>query len=117
ARRLKGRDESEDLTHDLLIKISSRLDFEKLDNPEGYLFSAAANLLRDRKRHEKIACKHFIRDGPATEYTEGISPERILISKQSLRRIMAALNRLDRRARNVFILHRIEGMKYADIAR
>ncbi|MEM9965416.1 MAG: sigma-70 region 4 domain-containing protein, partial [Asticcacaulis sp.] len=38
-------------------------------------------------------------------------------SKQSLERIMVALEKLDGRARDVFILHRLEGMKYADIAR
>lgn len=117
ARRLGNRDEAQDLTHDLLIKVAHRADVEHMENPEGFLFSAAANVLRDRNRRDRIASRHFGELTSTEKYIEDISPERVLISKQSLERIMVALEKLDSRARDVFILHRLEGMKYADIAR
>ncbi|MFP1132853.1 RNA polymerase sigma factor [Asticcacaulis sp. W401b] len=116
-RRVRNRDDAEDLTHDLLIKIAHRTDVEKMENPEGFLFAAATNALRDRARHAKVADGYLQGQGVLENSFEGISPERVLISKQSLDRILLALEKLDERARDVFILHRLEGMKYAEIAR
>jgi len=115
-RRVRDPEEAQDMTHDLLLKLAHRSDVERMDNPEGYLFTAAANALKDRARHQGIAGRYLNEVSSTEKNIEAISPERVLTGKQSLARIMLALDKLDERARDVFILHRLEGMKYADIA-
>ncbi|MFT4089198.1 MAG: sigma-70 family RNA polymerase sigma factor [Asticcacaulis sp.] len=115
-RRVRDREEAQDMTHDLLLKLAHRSDVEKMENPEGYLFTAAANALKDRARHKVISTRYLLEAGNTQKNIEDISPERVLMNRQSLDRIMLALGKLDERAREVFILHRLEGMKYADIA-
>ncbi|WP_181404647.1 RNA polymerase sigma factor [Asticcacaulis tiandongensis] len=116
-RRVRSREEAQDMTHDLLLKLARQSDIEKMENPEGYLFTAASNALKDRARHNHIATRYLSETLSTEKNIEALSPERVLISKQSLERIMLALEKLDERAREVFILHRLESMKYADIAR
>ncbi len=116
-KRVGNAAEADDLTHDLLVRVAQRIEREPIDNPEAFLFTAAANLLRDRGRHQQIV-NRYLAEAPAhAENFEALSPERVLVSKQSLDRLLQALKELDPRARDVFILHRLEGMKYADIAR
>jgi RNA polymerase sigma-70 factor (ECF subfamily) len=116
-KRVHNQAEADDLTHDLLLRIAQRMQREDIENPEAFLFTAAANLLRDRGRHQQIVDR-YLADAPAhAENFEALSPERVVVSKQSLEQLLRALKELDPRARDVFILHRLEGMKYADIAR
>jgi RNA polymerase sigma-70 factor (ECF subfamily) len=116
-KRVHNHAEADDLTHDLLLRIAQRMQREDIENPEAFLFTAAANLLRDRGRHQQIVDR-YLADAPAhAENFEALSPERVVVSKQSLEQLLRALKELDPRARDVFILHRLEGMKYADIAR
>lgn len=116
-KRVNNAAEAEDLTQDLLLRIAQKMAREPIDNPEAFLFTAAANLLRDRGRHQQIV-NRYLAEAPAhAENFEALSPERVLVSKQSLEQLLQAFKELDPRARDVFILHRLEGMKYADIAR
>ena len=52
----------------------------------------------------------------AQRQAEVFTPERVLLGKQTLSDVMAALNDLPERTRNMVILHRIEGLKYWQIA-
>lgn len=116
-RRVRDRSEAEDLTHDLLLKIAQRTDIQTLDHPEGYLFAAAANSLRDRARHQKIV-DTYARDAACfEERIEGLSPERVIQSRQSLQRLMSAVETMEPRVKDVFVLHKLEGMKYSEIAK
>ncbi|HVZ29732.1 MAG TPA: sigma-70 family RNA polymerase sigma factor [Asticcacaulis sp.] len=117
-KRIGNHAEAEDLTQDLMVRLAQRLAQNPIENPEAFLFTTAANLLRDRGRRQRTASR-FLADMAASrsENFEALSPERVLVSKQSLRAILEAQAELDPRVRDVFILHRLEGMKYADIAK
>ena len=116
-RRVRNSDEADDLTQELFVRLLRKSDMEGVDNPEAFLFHAAANLLRDRGRRKKTS-QDFMSEITASsaENFEVLSPERVLASKQSLQSALRALNMVDARMRDVFILHRLEGMKYAEIA-
>jgi RNA polymerase sigma factor (sigma-70 family) len=47
---------------------------------------------------------------------EELSPERVLEGRQSLASVLRALDELDERTRDAFILHRLEGMRHSEIA-
>jgi RNA polymerase sigma factor (sigma-70 family) len=115
-RRVGSRDEAEDLTQEVFLRLVRRLDVETIDNPEAFVFRTAINLLRDRSRRGKTSTSHLTELTHHQPTVEDISPERVLDSRQSLDSVLRALDELDERTRDVFILHRLEGMKHAELA-
>jgi RNA polymerase sigma factor (sigma-70 family) len=127
-RRLQDRDEAEDLTQEVFLRILRRDEAVPLDNPAIYIFRVAANLLRDRARRAAThhAAEHASLDAPQAEFTdtrrlaiglvEDREPERVLLSQESLKEVMRALDELGDRTRDIFMLSRLEKMKHRDIA-
>lgn len=116
-RRVRSREEAEDLTQEVFLRLVRRPESADLDNPEAFVFSTAVNLLRDRMRRDKTFRSHLNETEHRQERFEGISPERVLQDRQALQTVMQRLNQLDERTRDAFILHRLEGWKHAEIAR
>ena len=115
-RRVTSRSEAEDLTQEVFLRLVKRLDVQKLDNPEAFLFTTAVNLLRDRFRRGQTQRSHLAEVSLQQPGIEELSPERVFDSRQHLAKVIAALEQLDERSRDAFILHRLEGMKHAQIA-
>ena len=115
-RRVGTLEEAEDLTQEVFLRLVRRPDAEQIDNPEAFLFRTAVNLLRDRSRRGKTAASHLAEISDHQDRFEALSPERVLQGRQSLNSALRVLEELDERTRDVFILHRLEGLKYAEIA-
>lgn len=117
-RRVHNMDEAEDLTQELLMRMVRKFDGSIPENPEAFLFSSAANLLKDRGRRQKTA-KHFLNEltSSFSNDVDELSPDRVLDSREFLRETLEVLNGLDEKVRSAFILNRLEGMKYKEIAR
>lgn len=115
-RRVHSRIEAEDLTQEVFLRLVRRLDVEAIDNPEAFVFRTAVNLLRDRSRRGKTHQSHLVELIHHHAEIEELSPERVFDSRQSLNRVLSVLEELDERSRDAFILHRLEGMKHAQIA-
>ena len=115
--RTGDRAEAEDLVQDLFCRIVARRDLGEFDNPEAYVFQAAANLLRDRSRRagarRRLQLALVQRDG---NRVEEISPERVLLDRNELELLQRALLELPERTRAIFVLQRFEGLKYKEIA-
>ena len=113
-------DQAEDVLQELWIKLAAA-PAGPIANPLSYLFRAAENLMRDRHRASR---QSILRDTAWDETNSPARPgvsdmptgERVLIAREELARIEAALAALGDRARDVFRLHRIEGMAQRDIA-
>lgn len=52
-RRVRSRNEAEDLTQEVFLRLVRRLDVEAIDNPEAFVFQSAVNLLRDRSQYHE----------------------------------------------------------------
>lgn len=115
-RRVGSRNEAEDLTQEVFLRLVKRLDVETLDNPEAFVFTTAANLLRDRYRRGHTQRSHLAEVSQQQPGIEELTPERVFDSRQHLEKVIEALEQLDERSRDAFILHRLEGMKHAQIA-
>ena len=115
-RRVHSRNEAEDLTQEVFLRLVRRLDVETIDNPEAFVFRTAVNLLRDWSRRGKTHQIHLVELTHHQPDIEELSPERVFDSRQSLTLVMGVLEELDERSRDAFILHRLEGMKHAEIA-
>jgi RNA polymerase sigma factor (sigma-70 family) len=117
-RRTRNPTEADDLTQDLFARIVRKGSLENVDHPEGFVFQSAMNLLRDRSRRQKTS-DSFLGEITASDANkvEDISPERVLNSKQSLAAALSTLDSLEAKTRNIFILNRMEGLKYSEIAK
>jgi RNA polymerase sigma-70 factor (ECF subfamily) len=118
--RRHGTDQADidDLVQDVFLRILKRRGSDRLENFEGYVFETAASVLNDRFRRRKV--RHADRHLPFDQDHHAgsdISPERILAGRQAVRATTVALMELPERTRDVFVLRRVEGLSYREIAR
>lgn len=105
------------MVQDLFVRLLSRADLLTLDNVDGYVFEAAANIALDRGRYEQArgGGRHVDIDRLAPHSDEP-SAERVVAGRQTLSQTLATLDSLTPRARTIVILRRFENMTYAQIA-
>jgi RNA polymerase sigma-70 factor (ECF subfamily) len=122
-RRIKDPSQAEDLAQEVLLRVMRACEDGHIERADSYVFKVAINLLRDRKRQAlRAGPTTFVSidealEGPIeTPLVEALSPERVLLSKDSLADVLRALDELGELTRNVFILFRLENMKQKDIA-
>ena len=82
--------------------------------PHAYLRTMAMNLARDLGR--RSACDGRLRDQLERLADPLLDQVAVLESRDTLRRLEAAMDRLRPRTREIFMAHRIEGLSYAEIA-
>jgi RNA polymerase sigma-70 factor (ECF subfamily) len=117
-RRILEHADVDDLVQDVFLHLARRSEVSDIDNPHGYVFQTAANILRDRlrKRYTRAANLHEpIADNQAEE--AAFSPERLLLGREAISVLTRALLELPERTRAVFFLSRIEGLPYAHVGR
>ena len=115
-RRVFSKAEAEDLTQEVLLRVMGRAGAKEIDNAEAFLFRTAVNLLCDRSRRHKTRVINYTEIVERQKTAEVLSPERVVQSRQSLQLVLAVLDRLGERTRDIFLLHRLEYMKYREIA-
>lgn len=118
ARRVGSPSEAEDLTQEVMARILNRAENGPIGNIDGYVFHAAANLLRERGRQAALRrSAQLIELGPELSAdAEARTPERIALGRDTLKQVIKALYELPERTRTVFILNRFEDMSAAEIA-
>ena len=120
-RRTGSHQEAEDLTQETFVRLIGSNTFENAEEARAFVFRVASNLLRDRARSRTrlkqlpvLPIDSVAVDEP--KLVEGIDPERVLISKENLAEVLACLDELGERTKNIFILFRLEGMRQKGIA-
>ena len=117
SRRTRSRDDAQDLVQDVFLRFARlrRTWPSSLERPQAYLRRIATNLLKDRAKanFRHSAALHVVAD---EEALPGLDQQRLLESRDMLRRLEAAMMRLRPRTREIFMAHRIDGKTYAEIA-
>lgn len=116
-RRVRNPGDVDDLIQDVFARIVARDDTRPVEHLPGYLAKTAASVLADqaRRRASHRADQHVSFD-PDEHGDADLDPERLLSGKQELDAAAAALLCLPERTRTVFVLRRLEGYRYQDIA-
>ncbi len=112
----------EDLVQDLYLKVIALHD-EPVNNPPAFLYRLASNLMLDRLRQRRRAgardadwrSAHQTSVGPV-DVTDAPDAESAVIARQRLDKVMAALTTLSPRTQQIFKLHKIDGLSYAQTA-
>ena len=117
ARRLGNEVEIEDLVQQVFERLLKRGDVTGMDNVGGYVFQTASSVFIDHTRHHRTrrATAHEPFDD-ARHGDADFSPEHVLLGRERLAGAVAVLLELPERTRVIFVLRRLEGMKYLDIA-
>ena len=109
--------EAEDLAQDVLVRALGKAQWESAEQAKGYIFRIAVNRWHDRNRR---GLTHGVAvewdDSASFAQAEETSPERVLSNEQELHAVVAALQELGERTRDVFMLFRLEQMKHGEIA-
>jgi len=116
-RRMPAGADREDLVQEVFLRLA-RQDLTAIANVEGYLFQAAANVLKDwRRRGMRRAADAHDPIGEDLPAEVDFSPERVLLGKDAVSSLIAALEALPDRTRAVFVLYHFDQLPQAEIAR
>lgn len=108
---------AEDIVHEAFVKISEHDSLTNIQQPEKYLHRLVRNLALDKLRRLKLEKQHHTdEDYGLNEPSTEPSPEKIASDISELRVIEAALNSLPERTRQVFKMHRLQGVPQKKIA-
>lgn len=115
-RRSVGVEDAEDLTQEVFMRLSQRFSRLHWGNPDGLVFTVAANALVDHERHQRSRQRgRHVEVDPALPADEPTA-EAALAGRQRLARLVAALDDLHPNARAVFVLCRFENLTQAEAA-
>jgi RNA polymerase sigma factor (sigma-70 family) len=109
-------DEAEDLLQSAFAKMEEYRAVVDVRNPAAFLVRTAGNLRVDerRKRWRETSA------GSAEEYCQIADKtplqDEVLVSRERLVRVLMGLDRMPSRTRQIFLLRRVEGLKYREIA-
>ncbi|MFK7701182.1 sigma-70 family RNA polymerase sigma factor [Pseudomonas caspiana] len=105
-----------DLAHDAFIRVLTIAEPQNLKEPRAFLTTTATRLLIDGARRRKI--EHAYLEVLALNAEEGSipSPEAIHAALQILEKISVMLEGLPAKPREAFLLNRLDGLSYSEIA-
>ncbi len=111
-------DDVDDLTQEVFLRLAGSGCPAELQRPDAFVFTLARNLVRDRARrlHVKAASVSVGLDDVELR-CHGPTPEEALEFDERLTRVLAVLEALKPATRRAFLLHRVHGCSYAEIAR
>jgi RNA polymerase sigma-70 factor (ECF subfamily) len=118
-RRTKDAADREDMVQEVFVRLIHRGGTSTLarENLSGYVFETASSVLKDRLR--KHVTHRVEAHEPFDIYKHSdvdFSPEHVLLGRERLARATAVLLELPERTRVIFVLRRLEGMRFNEIA-
>ncbi|WP_248768402.1 RNA polymerase sigma factor [Pseudomonas sp. MWU12-2345] len=116
SRRVGCRATAADLVQDLFLRFWRR-PLVQVEELSTYLLRCAGNIAIDHLRSEGVRVR--VNEGwlPEQQDNQGCEPEAALEAGNDLRHVEAALRSLPERTRQIFLLNRIHGRKYTEIAK
>ena len=111
---------AEDLLHETYLRVTRALNERTVEHLEPFVFQTARNLALDHLRSRRIQSRTVLEDVP-TDVIEGVpsslsTPEEAHQAAQLLERLSVSLSQLSARQQRIFILSRLHGCSYQEIA-
>lgn len=105
------RETAEDLAQDAFLNVMG-----KNENSSSYLFRTAQNLALDYLRAQKVRTRHAEQTLQDMTDDDEETIEKGLISAEKLEQHIEALHSLPERTQRIFLMNRLDGFSYAEIA-
>lgn len=118
ARRVASPETAADLAQEAFLRLLRAAPAAVLRDPRAYLYRTALNLLTDHRRSAARDVGAAPAPPAALEAAAdpAPSPERHALSREELAVLRRAIETLPARRREIFLLHKLDGMSYAAIA-
>lgn len=111
--KTKDKDASYDLVQEAFLKLWQNCAKVAPGKAKSYVFTIANNLFLNTVAHQKVRFKYV--EG-AQRKSDHYSPEFLLEEKEFGEKLQNALNSLTELQRTAFLMSRVEGKKYKEIA-
>ena len=110
--------EPEDIVQSTFLKLAGHEDLQQIADPRAYIFTRASKppIERQRKSVHQRAHADAVQVPAPPESSSTPSSEKILIDRERLNSIEAALRKMPALRRRIFLLVRIEGQSVQDVA-
>jgi RNA polymerase sigma-70 factor (ECF subfamily) len=115
ARRTGRRGESEDLLHEAYLRMTRYSAAHSVEDPSAFLVRTAVNIWIDKCRREKLSDNRMLEVEQLNSAHPPLQDE-VIASRNRLSRVKAGLEHLSPRTREIFLMHRLDGLKYSEIA-
>ena len=117
-RRTGDIDRAADVAQDTYLKLAAMGPAAAaIDNPRAYVYRVAGNLAIDTMRREgRIAARHTGSEPDETVPDPAPNPEQVALYRGELERFLRVIDNLSPRSREVFILAKVYGLSYGEIA-
>jgi len=116
-RRLGCSEAGREAAQDIFLRLLLRPQTAPIENPRGFLLRAARNLAIDRLRADGTRPVLEPIDDHEDALLDPVSdPARIAEARQHLRALADSIGKLPPKCRDVFFLHRFEGLTQREIA-
>lgn len=111
--KTKNEEASYDLVQEAFLKLWQNCSKVTPGKAKSYVFTIANNLFLNTVAHQKVRFKYR---GGLQKKVDNNSPEFLLEEKEFGEKLQNALNNLTELQRTAFLMSRVEGMKYKEIA-
>jgi RNA polymerase sigma-70 factor (family 1) len=108
-------DLADDIVQEVFIKLWANLHSLKDETVKSLLYTIASNTIKNHFKHQKVVY-NFQKQEPASESETADEADSALRQEELNRKLQAALAEIPEKSRDVFLMNRIEGLTYADIA-
>nr|WP_279653520.1 sigma-70 family RNA polymerase sigma factor [Pseudomonas morbosilactucae] len=119
-RMVNNHSTAEDLLQETYLRVTRALSERPIDHLEPFVFQTARNLALDHLRARRIQARTLLDDVPLDVVENVAAPtssaEDAAHAEQLLERLNISLNQLSTRQQRIFILSRLHGQSYQEIA-
>jgi RNA polymerase sigma factor (sigma-70 family) len=114
-----GPPDPQDIAQAAFAKFAALEHPEEIQNPRAYLYTTAHNIAINEKLAERRSQQYVKHQKHAADeiFLSELSPERVLIGKESYALFAEALRRMPEQQRRALVLNRFHGMTYEEIGR
>jgi len=105
---------SEDVVQECFVKLWQNCAEVQFDKVKSFLFTVGNNAFINIKKHEQIVRKHQTK--APKQSSDNVSPEFIIIEEEYAQKLHKLIDSLPDKQKEVFMMSRIEKMKYREIA-
>jgi RNA polymerase sigma-70 factor (ECF subfamily) len=112
--RTRGRADAEDLLHAAYLRLMRYRAQHAVENVAAFLVRTAVNIGVDNYRHDRFTAE--VKPDEVGICENSPLQDEVLAARARLERVREGLSRLTPRTREIFLMHRLDDMKYREIA-
>lgn len=109
-----NEDLADDVTQEAFIKLWQNCKDVPIEKAKAYIYTIANNTTLNAISHQKVVLA-YEKQHPGTKQTQE-SPEFILEETEFKNKLLVAIQNLGEAQRVAFLMHRVDGKKYSEIA-